>query len=477
MKKRTKVILALSVACMGTLLLGACASNAPYKDLYEEGNGATVRFDANGGEFAGTDNIDIVIAFPTEQVQRGIKLIEPGDDRYGSEKTITTPSRTGYFLAGWYAGRELRVDENGNPLDVYGEPCDAENQAYIYSDPWDFEKDVFQRSELDRPEDGKYTLTLYAAWVPEFVYKTYAQGDDGWTEVGNQTTFDPLVESDYSAIPIPVLNEETGAVDYGRFPQYDGHTFEAAYYDAEKTQAITESVVHGGEIDYEHGIAINPIKNIYVDWKDGVWYEIHTAEQFIKNASPDGCYNIYENLDFTDLNWSSSYASSSSGFSGKILAIGGKKTFSNISFTQTNNQSSYNGIFSRITEKATIQGISFENVTYTVSAGTRLPTAYFGLFAGSIAEKASIEDVTVKGCLKFGNVATYFDNYVIGLLSGIKYNGKIDYEIDCAIADEMFGTQYYYPCIVTVYTDDDTVVLSKNEHTSVKPEVRYETKK
>jgi len=500
MKKRTKVVIALSVACLGTLLLGACTTSSPYEDFYQDGYGVTVRYDSNGGNFGSTEGVDIVVTYPTEKVQRGVKLIEPGDDNYGEESVITTASRDGYFLAGWYAAKEPRIadgkrlDEYGNPYPVNekGEPIRTvtvvgtdenvtertevipeDELAYTYSGKWDFENDVLQISDVQSPQEGEYTLTLYAAWVPQFIYRAYAQSDTGWEEIGT-TKFDPLHEPQYAEIPVPALNETTGAYSYGRFPKYSDHTFEAAYHDAAKTQPVGDVLQHGGSIDYEHGIAVNPIKEVYADWKEGVWFEITKAEQFLANASLKGCYNIHADLDFNGLSWNVGIATSAEGFSGKIIGIGGVKKFSNIQFEQANNQNIYGGLFGRIVEGATISNINFENAKYILGAGSRAATGgYFGLFAGTIAPSAKIENVTVNGMFLVGNVYPNYDAYHIGLLTGTGSYEGVAHNIIGAVYDYKLGTNFYYSCIVTIHSDE-TITLSKNSDTSVKPEVRYE---
>lgn len=500
MKKRTKIVIALSVACVGTLILGACTSGSPYGDLYDRDYVATVRYDANGGVFGSTSGINNVVTYSAKDVQKGIKLLEPGDSRYGQESVITTASRNGYVLAGWYAAKEpriengVRVDEYGNPYEVNenGEPIrhvtvkeegkdpveeveviPESELACVYSDKWDFDNDVFQVSNPERPKEGEYTLTLYAAWVPNFVYKAYAMDGNEWKEVAS-TSFDPIIEAQYADISVPSLNESTGAYDYGRFPVYEKHTFEAAYEDSDRTQKVEETLAHGGTIDYERGIAIDPVKDVYVDWKDGVWYEISTAQQFINNASLDGCYNIHADLDFEGLLWNTEMATSAAGFSGKILGVGGVKKFSNISFEQANNQNIYGGIFARLVEGADIEDISFENAEYILGAGSRAATGgYFGLFAGSIADNVTVKNVSVTGQILIGNVYPNYSSYNIGLLTGAKGDSGITYDIDCGVYDYMLGTNYYYSCIVTLHSDD-TITLTANSDTSVKPDVRHE---
>lgn len=287
MKKRTKWILCLGLASLAAFALGACGTNDSgddnaYSDLLESGYNVLVRYDPNGGKLSGRDNLYVVDAYKLEDVQKGVvKLLTPDDTKRPQPYNV---ERAGYFLAGWYAVREPRVNAQGEPLDEYGALCnrevyvysyDSENtenpytpmydedgnplvqlvseygnpQGYTYSEKWDFSKDKLEVPSDYEYKNGEAVLTLYAAWVPDFTYQvmgrdphyvcnhcgTAAEGaeEPAYCAVCRGTDFSPEEWSvfathayepryaDHSTLPIPVWNKTTGALDYGDFPKPD----------------------------------------------------------------------------------------------------------------------------------------------------------------------------------------------------------------------------------------------------------------
>lgn len=424
MKKRTKLIIGLIAACAGCCILAACSSdNSPYNEFAMP----TVHYDPNGGQFASTDYVTMTDAYPVEQAMSGILLIEPGDDKRGEKVwELSAVSRSGYFLAGWYRERSLRTDEAGNPLDEDGNLCSVshKDQGYVYSGRWNFDTDLFTVSSDWQYVEGEYTMTLYAAWIPEFSYEFYQETEDGW-ELYSSYPFNPINLPGDLAISLPSLDAEGVAMQYSAsFPQADGKTFVAAYTDADKTEAAEDTFYHLGEVDLEHGVSVNGITKCYTTWKDGVWFNISTAEQFIANSRTDGCYEILADLDFTDLTWSAGLARGS--FTGQI--VGNGHSFSNISVMQTEVTQTYGGLFGRIAAEAVIKNVSFQNVTYVLASGSRVTPSNFGLFAGELALNATVENVSVTGTLQIGNIYRTADyaTYNIGELIGNSTSREID---------------------------------------------------
>ena len=401
MKLRIKTVLLTLLALGSMCLFCACGSEkTPYEVNDEENYTVSVKYDANGGLFTtGTTVIVDSYNIGDMNAEDGvveIPLITPDDEVRGND--AFTATKSGYFLAGWYAERtEDGEDKKGNTI-------------YTYGDKWDFEDDVLE-VDVDKTYSSKEpVITLYAAWVPLFEIEFYSLSTG---EYLNTYAFDPTKVTE---IKIPTWDEKTGAVEMYNFPENDGYTFNGAYYDEDGTNQIVSVLEHTGEVDEKTGTAEDSVMKIYVDWLEGEWYHIYTVEQFIDNASVKGNYEIHADLDFTDENWPSSLMYGN--FSGTIKGNGHK--FTNIEFAQTNNSKVNAGLFGNFTAEASITDLTFENVTFSIEKGTRVAGASFGLFAGNIAEGATISNVNiVNGVIKIDS-SCYFgvSDYSIGLLCG-----------------------------------------------------------
>lgn len=401
MKQKIKVLLLTALTLGSICLFTACGSEqTPYEINDEENYTVSVKYDANGGVFT-TNTSVIVDAYNISDMKAEdgvveIPLITPDDKSRGNDAFKATKS--GYFLAGWYAERtEDGKDEDGNTL-------------YTYGDKWDFEEDVLE-VDVDKTYSSKEpVITLYAAWVPLFEIEFYSLGSG---EYINSYEYDPTLLDE---IKVPTWDEETGAVEMYNFPENDGYTFNGAYYDEAGTQQIVSVLEHTGEVDEETGTADETVMKIYVDWLEGEWYHIYTVEQFLDNASIKGNYEIHADLDFTDENWPSSLMYGN--FTGSIKGNGHK--FTNIELNQTNNSKVNAGLFGNITEEASITDLTFENVTFTIEKGTRVAGASFGLLAGTLSEGAALTNVNILNGVIQIDSSCYFgaNDYSIGLLCG-----------------------------------------------------------
>ena len=393
-------------------------------------------FIANGGTFT-TNTPVIVDSYNLSEMntnggtQVQIPLIAPDSEARG--KSAFTAINNGYFLAGWYAQREeTGADAQGNTL-------------YTYSKKWDFEAD-----KLEVDPNGTYTseepvLTLYAAWVPLFQIEYYALGSN---ELLTTVTFNPAEES---AIILPQWNQETGAIKMNSIPAREGYTYEGVYLDAEGTVKVeTETLAHTGTVDYETAAAQNATMKLYVDWAEGEWYHIYTAEQFVSNASLTGNYVIHADLDFSEEIWPT--VMMYGNFVGSIEGNG--HTFKNIAVEQTNNSKLNAGLFGQLSETAVLRELNLENVTFTIKSGTRMNGTSYGLLAGAISEGAAFENVQILASTLQIDSDCYFgtEDYSIGLLCGM---GSAD--IDTAgIACVATGTD---PDKVNITVDADVVTV------------------
>lgn len=422
MNLKIKAILT-AVLLLVTLTFAAGCSEAetPYQINDAENYTLSVKYDANGGTFT-TNTSVIVDSYDLSQVGTNaegmaqIALLSP--DAAARGKNAFTAVNNGYFLAGWYTQRtQAGVDSNGVP-------------QYTYSGKWDFETDRLTVDPKDSHSSAEPELTLYAAWIPVFQIEYYAL-DTG--ELLTTVNYNPAQADE---IQLPKWDETTGAIEMNDVPKRENYTFSGAYLDLQGKQAVTtDTISHTGTVDYETATAKDSTMKLYVDWKEGEWYRIYNADQFLDNASLNGCYEIHADLDFTDKIWPTVMMYGS--FTGTIQGNG--HTFSNISIEQTNNSKLNAGLFGQLTETAVLSDLTFRNVTFTVKSGTRVAGTTYGLLAGTISDKAAFTNVQILSSTLQISSDCYFgtDDYTIGLLCGMG-SVPIDYsQIACtAVGDD-----------------------------------------
>ncbi len=459
MNKKTKVILGLGFALCATLALGACAmADTTQDDLLSKGYNVIVSYELNGGTFSGNENLTVVHYYPGKELEAGtLRLVEPGDKEFLDDYLVNTSGvvRGGYIHLGWYTGMESRTDASGNPLDENGELCDVtgKTQGHVFSDRWDFAEDRLSADSPYVQKDGNvYRFTLYAAWAPKYTFEFYRQktaeeaandaaGESPWLLYGSFNSDTP------AEVKIPSWSEETGGLDYGNIPVYEGHTLDKIYADANLGTQCTETIpskgiLHtGGETD--NGTAEQMIVRLYTTWTDGEWFHIKTASQLSKSFGENGCYEIEADLDFLDaanpdeegnptrLDWNGGGVR----FSG--IFHGNGHTISNLETVQTDASVLVSGgVFGAITAEAEITDVTFRDVRYEalfVSYNHRVGTASYGLFAGETDEEATVSGVKLSGKVVLGTLTNMdedggLDCFAIGLVSGNGVNKEIGYE-------------------------------------------------
>ncbi len=417
MKNTCKSVLIPMLLLALALLLCACGEQSQFDVNDEAGYTVSVRFDANGGEFT-TNCYEIVDSFDIAHMAANangmveLALIAPDNTIRGANDTFTA-ARNGYFLAGWYATRNESVDASGNV-------------TYTYANKWDFETGRLEVDPNKQYTSSEPVLTLYAAWIPMFEVNFYdlATGEKVGTYSYNPTTV--------SAINVPQWSEETGAVEMYKFPKRSGYTFDGAFYDKEGTSPAEGTVNHPGYVDLETGTAVNPSMDLYVNWMEGEWFRIYTAEQFISNATRSGFYELYADLDFTDLNWPANLMYGD--FSGRI--VGNGHTISNVTITQTDASKTKFGLFGSLTSAAQLTDVTFANIVVTIQAGTTKSGTAYGLFAGSIDSAAQITGVQVlSSTLQINSgCALRSNDYIFGLICGMGNYSALDVAEITAVA-------------------------------------------
>ncbi len=415
MKQKFKSLIFGLLALSFVLLLSGCGEDAtPYEKNDKDGYSVSVKYDANGGTFT-TNTSVIVDSFNTEGKSE-VALILPDDSR--RENDAFTATKNGHFLAGWYKERVETTDDDGNKI-------------YTYSGKWDFDNDLLKIDNNKAYSADEPALTLYAAWVPMFEIEFYSL-DSG--ELIDTMQFDPTGEKQ---LQVPAWDEETGAVEMFDFPKREGYTYNKAYFDAEGTNELSgETLTHPGVVNFENATATDSVLKLYVDWHEGEWYRIYTVDQFIESASLNGNYELFADLDFKGEIWPTTFMYGN--FGGVIKGNG--HTIKNVEFTQTNNSKVNAGLFGHITDTASISDLSFENITFTIKAGTRKVGTSYGLFAGTLSDKAVLANVNILNSHLQIDSSCYFgvDDYTIGLVCGMGDSSKLtSAQIDCtAVGDE-----------------------------------------
>ena len=492
MNKRTKAIIGLGFALCATLALGACATrgDTTIEDHIDRGFNLFIEYDRNGGVVSNRDGVELIDHFRSSGLDSGVKLDAPGDANRGvSNASASRISRDGYRLLGWYRERTDRVendqavDENGELASVSGKP-----QAYMYSGLWNFATDRVTRDMVETKHDSRgkeyFTFKLYAAWAPEFTYAFYNENEAGeWVQYGSCT-----LPAGSQSIPTPTWDEEEGELNYGTVPVYSTEDKQSSltgmYADPGKTTVIADnlmdnivetSIPHSGKDDLTTGTATEVVKKVYTTWRDGVWYRIKTAEQFSKHLTAAGNYDLYADLDFSEVAWNGSLMQ----FSGSIN--GGGHTVSNINVTQANSIRA-GGVFGAITAEASIRDVTFADVSFTVGNATTSVGGLYGLFAGSIDDKATITGVSVSGLIYLGDLypGANFNNFTVGLVCGncadINLSAKgITADIDVRIAkvDYLEDAQGNYPvegwAVLAQKNEDGTLTITKNPDVTKDP--------
>ncbi len=422
MKKKITVTLLLLLLVLSALFITSCTESTPYDGYDEEGYNVSIRYDANGGMFTTnvsviTDSYSIAGLAVNENGKVEIALLAPDDSRRGQGNYFTA-NNAGYFLAGWYTERKPVTNASGEALDVNGKLLSETNgtPAYTYSGRWDFDDD---RMEIDpnATHSASEPITLYAAWI-SFGFEFYSL-DSG--ELISTYTFNP---ANLTELLLPFWNEETGKLDMQKFPKIDDKTLSAIYLDAEGSVKVEgTSLTHTGSFDPETATATAPVMKLYLDYTDGEWYHIYTAEQFIDNATVNGCYEICADLDFSEEIWKTALIHNS--FKGKI--IGNGYTFRNITVEQTDTRKQYAGLFGAISAGAVIEDLCFDNILFTVSNGTLQQDAAFGILAGTIDASASVKGIRFSNAtLAISSSANIPDDISLGLVCGVGSVNDID---------------------------------------------------
>lgn len=414
-------------------------ADTPYAGYDEQGYTVSIRFDAGDGQFG--DNVNtrgVVDTYSLEGLPQSkdgtvyLPVLDPNDGRRVDKFEA---KRAKYVLAGWYT-----KNENGE-LDK----------------KWNFEEDRLTVNVNDPHSASEPVLTLYAVWLPRFTVEYY--------NIAKPTeplhTEECLMGAEFI---LPGWDTESGKMKRNGFPkevERKGFTFGQVYYDAERTQPITDDVVvHPGSADAS-GAAVNPVLKLYIEYIEGDWYHIYDAAQLIDNADATGNYVLMNDLDFTNKIWPSNFSTST--FNGRIEGNG--HTIRNVTVVQDQTTNSYaGGLFGTVGNSAVIQDVTFDNVTYRIEKGTIATEPNFGLFTGYLYENATLENVAVTNSqLQVdydAKLSWSMQSYVIRLFCGVGDATKVPHDITCqAVMTDENGNKVSTNKVVLTVDDDETVTV------------------
>ena len=460
MKHRLKaMLLALSVLCAVMLLTSCQKEKTPYDEYDDAGYSVSVKYDANGGAFSTNTTVIVDTANLSSLKTNGegkakLSLISPSDPIRGSGNAFTA-NKSGYFLAGWYTERTEKTNASGQVLDVDGGIAaeTGKDVWYEYSGYWDFENDVYLLDTNKEYTASEPVLTLYAAWVPEFAFDFYTE--DGATLL-KSLVIDP---TKVTTIKLPTWNTTTGKLSYNDFPSVGGKTFVGLSTEIGGASHEGETLEHSGSFDIETAEYSNHRMSVYVDYADGEWFRITTAQQMASNASPSGCYYIEADLDFTGVSWPSAFGGT---FEGKILGNG--HTVSNITVS-ANRAKDNNGLFGVIGSSAQIKDVTLTGITYKLMECQRTANATYGLLAGRIAADATLTNVTVKdSVIKISESCRFTDTliYFFGVIAG-RVDGTLTVSYE-NVTVESLEDSTSFELAITVSGNEVTVLQNRQEN-------------
>ncbi len=437
MNRKIKIF-SLALIALVCIIFAVSCEKTPYEINDQDGFNVSVEYDANGGSFGTdtyitTDSYNIADLPLNANGQKEIYLVET-DDPSREKVDRLTPRQAGYFFVGWFEKRTPVENDKGEALDYYGEVAKESGRAvaYTYSGKWNFDEPL----ALD--PNKSYTATepvkvLYAGWIPEF--KLEFRDNQNKDTVLGEYTFNPTTMNELS-FKLPQWNLESGELDYFNFPKQDDKTFASAYVGENKVEG--EVVVHTGTYNKDTATYENPIQIIYLDYKDGSWYKITKPSQLTDIWNPKGIYELQADLDFTDEAWP--FVNNS--FTGKI--IGNGYTIKNVEIEQSGTSTQNFGLFGQLSG-ATLENITFENITALIAGGTRMPAATFGLLAGTIQSDTTLTGIKVTGSsLKIaqGISLGLATGYSFGLLCGLDLGdnlSKVEFDISYEVVPDKYS--------------------------------------
>ncbi len=404
MKRKIILSLAAAIILAALMALVSCSDGSPYGDYDDEGYTVSVKFDANGGTFAGRNEVYIVDVFHKDA--GSIAILKPDDDRRGDSTTRLPATMSKHLLTGWFVDT---LDSSCKVVDGGGNEITLEA---LKNTAWNFDEYRIITDKSKAYSSENPVLTLKAGWERYNTFEFYVKGEDGtsWTAVADKNG-NPLV---YEALTLEYPTKNLTFDQQGKYLSGNGDwklgnyklpantTFVAAYLDEELTIPVKGDGESGrlNEEIYVQKTGADSAEHIkiYIDCKDGVWYDIYSAKQMSSIGKTNVNYNICTDVvDFEGIDWP---FDGTSVFHGQITSENGAIIRGVSAKQATNaNRTSFGGIFYSLGAKSVIKNITFEDVSYKITGS--LQEASFGMLAGRVVDGATLENVAISGNASF----------------------------------------------------------------------------
>ena len=394
MKKFKCKIIGVLLGLAAVFTAAGCSLNKSEDQIKEQYNlNACVTYYGNGGCFNDKGEktevtlwLDATSAYPYNMPSDNEELNESSDHQAG--KGTMHVSRDRYVFEGWYyalldetTGEPL-VDENGNiqlgdPVD-FSNPISVGDHLYVVA-KWSKKEHV----EIRLVSDIQFTAT---------VQKFDAEGNQMFDKNGMLETESKVVKTgDVLQLKEYSTTSKTVRLSYSSEPasSVQGASFFAYYADAECTQMLTGT-----------DLTIRPLGNgqnqvIYAKYIEGDWEVIRSNEDYTKLFNSAAMKDNYWLL--CDLDLTGKSITPRTSFSGTIMGNGHTIKGLKVAAASVARYST-TSIFGKIEATAKISGLTLEDWSLNIGTNIRLvDTLTVYMFCTSIADGATLENVTIKG--------------------------------------------------------------------------------
>ncbi len=447
MNKKIKILMVTCLVLLVCAIFASCSGNT-YDEYDKAGYNITVKYDANGSYFGNAGQLYVTDTYSQESLKVNedgkleLPLVNPEDDVRGKENApeVARSAMPGYSFAGWYSKREALKDASGNIV-----KDDKGNTVYTYGGKWNFDGNYLL--DVKDYSASEPAITFYAAWVRNPSVEIY----DGENLVATYEIKNPMLGKN-SIISAPYLDLKKGEYNFGtlkdalvvgtntkyswneRFVTYENGAvtsfFDGLYLDSACQSPISAEQRHTYTYDEATATIGNLTMKLYINYeqKDGEWYRVYSAKQFVNNAKADGNYEIMADIEFDELTaWPNIFKNND--FSGTIS--GGGFKISGIVLESSSSKTF--GMFKSLTKDAKIENVVFDGVSALIERADRTPGARYALVAASIEEGFAFENVEFTDAvlkISASSPIQYSPEYEIGLVCADGYTDNLGISLD-----------------------------------------------